>query len=99
MIMSKVISSAPVKFSANYSDSVVLIVSWGSERVVGKMQFRVFNLFLVSALVSVALACKKLPPKTLNSGRKQIGDNGYRLVIGNNPDDGYEPGKIYNCMC
>lgn len=53
-------------------------------------------LFLI---VCVVFACKKLPPKTLNHGRKQSGDNGYRLVIGNNiENEGYEAGKIYNCM-
>lgn len=59
------------------------------------MNFRIFHLLLISALVSFALCCRKIPPKNLNHGRKQNGDNGYRLVIGNNPD-GYEPGKIYN---
>jgi hypothetical protein len=62
------------------------------------MQHRVLKFLLISALLAAALGCKKLPPKTLNHGRKQSGDNGYRLVIGNDPD-GYEPGKIYNCMC
>lgn len=64
-----------------------------------KMQFRVLQLFVISVVVAATFACKKLPSKTLNYGKRQSGDNGYRLVIGNNPDDGYEPGKIYNCMC
>lgn len=63
-----------------------------------EMQFRVVKFLLISALVACAFACKKMPPKALNYGRKQSGDNGYRLVIGN-IDEGYEPGKIYNCMC
>lgn len=63
-----------------------------------KMQSRVFKLLLASVLVAAVLACKKLPPKTLNAGRMQSGDNGYRLVIGNDQGDGYEPGKTYNCM-
>lgn len=63
------------------------------------MQFRLLELILISVLVVGTFACKKLPPKTLNYGKKQSGDNGYRLVIGNGLDDGYEPGKIYNCMC
>jgi hypothetical protein len=60
------------------------------------MNFRAIQFLLISALVAIALGCKKVPPKTLNHGRKQNGDNGYRLVIGGNPS-GYEPGKIYNC--
>lgn len=55
--------------------------------------------FLILVLICVTFACKKIPPKTLNHGRKQSGDNGYRLVIGNNiENEGYEAGKIYNCM-
>jgi hypothetical protein len=61
------------------------------------MQLSVTFQFLL--LIGVALACKKVPPKLLNHGRKQTGDNGYRLVIGNNiENEGYEAGKIYNCM-
>lgn len=62
------------------------------------MNFRIIQFLTISVLVACALSCKKVPPKSLNHGRKQSGDNGYRLVIGNNPT-GYEPGKIYNCMC
>jgi hypothetical protein len=55
--------------------------------------------FLFLLLICVTFACKKVPLKTLNHGRKQSGDNGYRLVIGNNiENEGYEAGKIYNCM-
>lgn len=61
------------------------------------MQLSVLFQFIV--LIAVVFACKKVPPKTLNHGRKQTGDNGYRLVIGNNiENEGYEAGKIYNCM-
>lgn len=63
------------------------------------MQFRMVKFVLMFAIVAGALGCKKMPSKSLNYGKKQSGDNGYRLVIGNNPDEGYEPGKIYNCMC
>lgn len=62
----------------------------------GKMSFRAIQFLAISALVATAIGCKKVPPKILNHGRKQSGDNGYRLVIGGNPS-GYEPGKIYNC--
>lgn len=89
-----------VLFSQKASTSVEFIILSRSDRLRRrKMQFRVFNLLLVFALVAVVLACKKLPPKTLNAGRMQSGDNGYRLVIGNDQGDGYEPGKTYNCMC
>lgn len=66
-------------------------------RSTSKMQSRVFKLLLASVLLTAVLACKRLPPKTLNAGRMQSGDNGYRLVIGNDQGDGYEPGKTYNC--
>ncbi|KAL7024638.1 hypothetical protein ACKWTF_013141 [Chironomus riparius] len=59
------------------------------------MNFRIFQFLLISVLLTFVHSCKKVPPKTLNHGRKRNGDNGYRLVIGNNPN-GYEPGKIYN---
>lgn len=62
------------------------------------MNFRLFQFLLISVLLTFVYSCKKVPPKTLNPGRKRAGDNGYRLVIGNNPN-GYEPGKIYNCKC
>lgn len=62
------------------------------------MSFRVVHFLLLFALITLTLCCKKIPPKTLNHGKKQNGDNGYRLVIGSNPK-GYEPGKIYNCEC
>lgn len=64
------------------------------------MILRVVQFLVISAIVAVAFSCKKLPPKSINYGRKQSHDNGYRLVvgIGNNPN-GYEPGKIYNCRC
>lgn len=62
------------------------------------MRSFVSTLFVLVAL-NYALACKKVPLKTLNHGRRQNGDNGYRLVIGNDVEsEGYEPGKIYNCM-
>lgn len=73
-------------------------VSIGAEQS-DAMQSGWVKFLLISALVAGAFACKKMPPKSLNYGKKQSGDNGYRLVIGNNPDEGYEPGKIYNCMC
>lgn len=79
--------------------SVELVVSWRSEQNTDAMHFGWVKFLLISALVAGAFACKKMPPKSLNYGKKQSGDNGYRLVIGNNPDEGYEPGKIYNCMC
>lgn len=62
------------------------------------MNFRIFQFLLISVLLTLVHSCKKVPPKVLNHGRKRNGDNGYRLVIGNNPS-GYEPGKIYNCKC
>ena len=60
------------------------------------MILRVVQFLVISALIAVVFSCKKLPPKLINYGKKQNHDNGYRLVIGNNPK-GYEPGKIYNC--
>lgn len=41
-----------------------------------------------------ASSCPKAP-RHLNPGRRTRGDNGYRLVIGDNPN-GYIPGKTYN---
>uniref|UniRef100_A0A7G3AYU6 Putative spondins extracellular matrix n=1 Tax=Lutzomyia longipalpis TaxID=7200 RepID=A0A7G3AYU6_LUTLO len=38
--------------------------------------------------------CRKVPPFE-NYSRRTRGDNGYKLIIGGEPN-GYEPGKIYN---
>ncbi|CRK89994.1 CLUMA_CG003720, isoform A [Clunio marinus] len=57
---------------------------------------QIFKIIFFSTIFVVTFACKKLPPKTLNYGRKQSGDNGYRLVVGSKENEGYEPGKIYN---
>lgn len=38
--------------------------------------------------------CARVPQSP--HGPKVRGDNGYRIIIGDEPT-GYEPGKIYNC--
>lgn len=64
------------------------------------MKLRVIaNVVFITLLINLVCACTKKPLSNLNGGRKKGGDNGYRLVIGNNPDEGYEAGKTYNCMC
>lgn len=69
------------------------------ERGKNKMKLRVIaNLVLITLLINLVCACTKKPLSNLNGGRKKSGDNGYRLVIGSNPDEGYEAGKTYNCM-
>lgn len=63
------------------------------------MKLRVIaNLVFITLLINLVGACTKKPLSNLNGGRKKSGDNGYRLVIGSNPDEGYEAGKTYNCM-
>lgn len=53
--------------------------------------FLVVFVFFVAQEVS---GCRKVPPFE-NYSRRTRGDNGYRLIIGGEPN-GYEPGKIYN---
>ena len=79
---------------SNFHFSLIrVLVGEGSSK---EMNFRLIQYLLISAFVAIAIGCKKNPPKSLNSGRKQSGDNGYRLVVGG-LSGGYEPGKIYNC--
>jgi hypothetical protein len=58
------------------------------------MNFFWWKFVLLATLLSLANCCDKRPE---NAGRRKKGDNGYRLVIGGDPD-GYKPGSYYNCM-
>lgn len=49
----------------------------------------------VASLIIQSIACCARVPQGPH-GRKGRGDNGYRIIIGDEPS-GYEPGKIYNC--
>ncbi len=48
----------------------------------------------LSLLVGNVSCCSRVPQAP--HGRKGRGDNGYRIIIGDEPS-GYEPGRIYNC--
>lgn len=53
-------------------------------------------LFLIGYIVLLGQieACSRVPSE--QHGPKKAGDNGYRLIIGEEPI-GYIPGKVYNC--
>lgn len=53
----------------------------------------VTTLCVLSLLVGSISSCSRAPQAP--HGRKGRGDNGYRIIIGDEPS-GYEPGKIYN---
>lgn len=55
------------------------------------IKFYVFYIFCL-VLIEFSFACRRVPKE--HEKRKE-GDNGYRLIIGDNPS-GYQPGKIYN---
>lgn len=59
-----------------------------------EMILRVSLVFLLCWGALDASSCPKAP-RHLNPGRRTRGDNGYRLVVGDNPN-GYIPGKTYN---
>uniref|UniRef100_A0A1B0D368 Reelin domain-containing protein n=1 Tax=Phlebotomus papatasi TaxID=29031 RepID=A0A1B0D368_PHLPP len=54
----------------------------------------IFLLVFVVFVAQEVSGCRKVPPFE-NYSRRTRGDNGYRLIIGGEPN-GYEPGKIYN---
>ncbi|XP_055700255.1 spondin-1 [Phlebotomus papatasi] len=54
----------------------------------------IFLLVFVLFVAQEVSGCRKVPPFE-NYSRRTRGDNGYRLIIGGEPN-GYEPGKIYN---
>lgn len=58
------------------------------------MNFLLWKISLLVVLVSLVSGCDKRPE---HGGRRKKGDNGYRLVIGGEPD-GYKPGSYYNCI-
>lgn len=68
-------------------------------RTTMKVRLSLVCLFTVLCLATFAhgSSCPKAP-RHLNPGRRTRGDNGYKLVIGDNPS-GYIPGKTYNSEC
>lgn len=54
----------------------------------------IFLFLLALEAFTDASSCPKAP-RHLNPGRRTRGDNGYKLMVGDNPN-GYIPGKTYN---
>lgn len=54
----------------------------------------IFIILATLTVIELILCCNKIP-NNIPYGKKKTGDNGYRLIVGDEPN-GYKPGKIYN---